>query len=40
MFQPVPPPIIRSTTLHAASGIVEPILLPAAVVDEMERNIG
>jgi len=36
MFQAVPPPIIRSTKLHTASGIVKPILLPAAIVDEME----
>jgi hypothetical protein len=26
-------------TVHAASGIVETILLPAAIVDEMERSI-
>ena len=30
MFQAVPPPIIRSTKLHTTSGIVKPILLPAA----------
>jgi hypothetical protein len=30
MFQAVPPPIIRSTKLHTASGIVKTILLPAA----------
>ena len=29
MFQAVPPPIIRSTKLYTASGIVKPILLPA-----------
>jgi hypothetical protein len=36
MFQAVPPLIIRNTKLHTASGIVKPILLPAAIVDEME----
>jgi hypothetical protein len=25
-------------TVHTASGIVKPILLPAAIVDEMERS--
>ena len=25
-------------TVHTASGIVKPILLPAAIVDEMERK--
>jgi len=39
MFQAVPPPIIRSTKLHTASGIVKPILRPAANVDEMERSL-
>ena len=39
MFQAVPPPIIRSTKLYIpASGIVKPILLPAAIVDEMEQS--
>jgi hypothetical protein len=38
MFQEVPPPIIRCTTVLTASGIVKPILLPAAIVDEMERS--
>jgi hypothetical protein len=37
-FQAVLPPIIRSTKLHTASSIVEPILLPAAIVDEVERS--
>jgi hypothetical protein len=40
MFQVVPPPIIRSTKLYTASGIVKPIVLPAAIVDEMERSCG
>jgi hypothetical protein len=35
MFQAVSPPIIRSTNVHTASGIVKTILLPAAVVDGM-----
>jgi hypothetical protein len=36
-FQAVPKPIIRSTkNVHTAKGIVKPILLPAAIVDEME----
>jgi len=26
------------TTVHTASGIVKPILLPAAIVDEVERE--
>jgi hypothetical protein len=38
MFQAVPLPIIRSTKLYTASGIMKPILLPAAIVDEMERS--
>jgi len=39
MFQAVLPLIIRSTkTVHTASGIVKPILLTAAIVDEMERS--
>ena len=38
MFQAVPPPIIRSTTVNTASGIVKPMLLPAPIVDEMERS--
>jgi len=37
MFQAVSLPIIRSTKLHRAAGIVKPILLPAAIVDEMDR---
>jgi len=37
MFQAVPPPIIKNTkTVRTASGIVKPILLHAAIVDEME----
>jgi hypothetical protein len=37
MFQAVPPPIMRSTkTAHTS--IVKPILLPAAIVDEMEHS--
>jgi hypothetical protein len=36
MFQAVSLPIIRSTKLHTASGIIKPILLPGAIVDEME----
>jgi hypothetical protein len=38
MFQVVPPPIIMSAKLYTASGIVKPILLPAAIVDEMELH--
>jgi hypothetical protein len=36
MFQAVSSPIIRSTKLHTASGIVKPILLLVTLVDEME----
>ena len=37
MFQAVPPPIIRSTKLYIQRQVfVKPILLPAAIVDEME----
>jgi hypothetical protein len=39
MFQAVPPPIIRSTKLHTASGIVKPILLPTAIVDEINSRV-
>jgi hypothetical protein len=39
MFQAVLPSIIRSTeTIHTASGIVKPLVLPAAIVDEMELS--
>jgi hypothetical protein len=40
MFQAVSPPIIRSTKLYIQRQvrIVKPILLPAAIVDEMERS--
>jgi hypothetical protein len=39
MFQAVTPPIIRSNkTVHTALGIVTPILLPAAIVDEMNAK--
>jgi len=37
MFQAITPPLIRRTkTVHTASGIVKPILLPAAFVEEMK----
>jgi hypothetical protein len=39
VFQAVPSPIIRSKkNVHTSSGIVKPILLPAAIVDEMEMR--
>jgi hypothetical protein len=40
MFQAVPPPIIRSTKMYIQRQvlIVKLILLPAAIVDEMERS--
>jgi len=39
MFQAVPPPIIRRhISVHTASGIVKPILLLAAIVEEMEQG--
>jgi len=38
MFQAVPAHHQEHITVHTASGIVKPILLPAAVVDEMERS--
>jgi hypothetical protein len=40
MFHAVLPPIIRvHQTVHVASGIVKPILLPAAIMDEMDRQL-
>jgi len=40
MFLAVPPPIIRSTKLYIQRQvIVKPILLLAAIVDEMERKL-
>jgi hypothetical protein len=39
MFQAVSPPIIRSTKLYTASGIVKPIMLAAPIVDEMELAV-
>ena len=39
MFQAVPPPINQKhTTVYTASGIVKPILLLAAAMEEMERE--
>jgi len=40
MFQAVPPPVIQEhKTVHTASGFVKLILLPAAIVDEMDGYI-
>jgi hypothetical protein len=41
MFQAVSLPIIRGTKcVHTAYGIVKPVLLPGAFVDEMEWMMG
>jgi hypothetical protein len=37
MFQAVPPPIIRSTNCTYSVRYCQTILLPAAIVNEMER---
>jgi hypothetical protein len=39
MFQAVPPPIIRSSKLYIQHRIlVKPLLMPAAIVEELERS--
>jgi len=41
MFQAVPPLIIRSTKLYIEHQVfVRPMLLPAAIVEEMELMMG
>jgi hypothetical protein len=40
MIQAVPPPIIRSTKLYIQSQVLsKPILMPAAIVDDMRLSI-
>ena len=40
MFRVVSPPIIRSTHNTVSTAFVKPLLLPALIVEELERHTG